>query len=149
MNFSTKPKQILPKMDPKKIKKRIASSPISFMNAVKSPEKQPQQTIQNNVLSSQLQQNNILSTQSQQNNQFLNQPTNNQNENQNLELLSSSLDLDTIFGDLPQQTDSELDKLYQECSITSNIPINVLSACINFHINNFINNPSGFFENCL
>lgn len=151
MNDQNKLKLILPKnyVDPKKTKKRLVSSPISFMKAVESPDKQPKSLQQNFV---------PASTQLQTNNQVVNTSTNNQNmiqqptgvDHQNLELLDASLDLDAIFGaDLLQQPDSELDKMYQECSNSSNIPINVLSACINFYINNFINNPSGFFENCL
>ncbi len=127
-------KLILPKpiQDSKKIKKRINSSPISFMGAITPPQ------IATNV------QPTAINTQTF-TVQNLSQPS--------LELLNSSLDFDIgIFGDMNstnQVNDPELEKLYNECSTNSGIPANVISSCINHHLNTFLNNPSNFFTNCL
>ena len=78
------------------------------------------------------------------------QPTSLSNNQLNLELLDSSVDLDAIFSDLPNVLiDSEIEKLYNDCSIASSIPVSVLSSCINHHISSFLLNPSVFFSNCL
>jgi hypothetical protein len=156
MSEFNKPKTILPKLghsnEQKKPKKRLSSSPISFMNAISPPvlnEKPHQnQYVQQSTISHQApkQSNSNIVTQSTN----CVQPTSTSNNQQNLEVFDGSVDLDALFSDIPNLLiDSELEKLYNDCSIASSIPVNVLSSCINYHISSFLMNPSDFYSNCL